>query len=154
MNHPMHGTCIVLVYEDDILIVSNLLKWIELAKRAIGEEFRMKDFGEAKFILGMDIVINREAGTVSLSKEQYTKEILKKYGMLDNTPSKVPMASTHNRGGEVAFDQHKVAFTPSEHETFRVVLGSVNLYACARDPTLHLRSTSSTCGKLLPRNYT
>jgi hypothetical protein len=56
-------------------------------KRAIVEQFRITDFGEAKFILGMDIVRNREAGTINLSQELYAKEILEKYGMLDNTPS-------------------------------------------------------------------
>jgi hypothetical protein len=74
----------------------------------------MTDFGEAKFILGMDIVRNREARTISLSQEQYIKEILEKYGVLDNTPLKVPMAPTHFRDGEVASDHDKVALTPSE----------------------------------------
>jgi hypothetical protein len=91
MNHPLHGTCIVLVYVDDILIGSDSLKWIESAKPAIGDQFRMTDFGDAKLILGMDIIRNIEAGTISPSHEQYTKEILEKYGMLDSTPSKVPM---------------------------------------------------------------
>jgi hypothetical protein len=91
MNHPLHGICIVLVYEDDIFIVSDSLKWIESAKRTIGDQFRMADFGDAKFILGMDIIKNIEAGTISPSHDQYTKEILEKYGMLDSTPSKVPM---------------------------------------------------------------
>jgi hypothetical protein len=36
MNHSLHGVSIVLVYVDDILIVSDSLKWIESAKRAIG----------------------------------------------------------------------------------------------------------------------
>jgi hypothetical protein len=133
-NHPMHGICIVLVYVDDFLIVSDSLKWIESAKRAIGDQFRMTDdFGEAKFILGMDIVRNKEAGTIILSQEQYTKEILEKYGMLDSTPSKVPMAPTHYRDEEVASDQDKMALTLSEHETFRAILGSVNfLCMCTR----------------------
>jgi histone deacetylase 1/2 len=59
MHHPLHGICIVLVYVDDILIILDSLKWIESAKRAIGEHFRMTDFGEAKFIVGMDIVRSR-----------------------------------------------------------------------------------------------
>jgi hypothetical protein len=93
----------------------------------------MTDFGEAKFILGMDIIGNREAGTISLFQEQYTKEILEKYGMLDSTPSKVPMAPTHYRDGEVASDQDKMDLTPSEHETFRAILRSVNfLCMCTR----------------------
>jgi hypothetical protein len=67
MNHPVHGICIVLVFVDDILIVSDSLKWIESAKRAIGDQFSMTDFGEVKFTLGMDIIMNIEAGTISLS---------------------------------------------------------------------------------------
>jgi histone deacetylase 1/2 len=42
MNYPVHGICIVLVYVDDILIVSDSLKWIESAKRAIGDQFRIR----------------------------------------------------------------------------------------------------------------
>jgi hypothetical protein len=86
----------------------------------------MSDFGEAKFILGMKIVRKGGAGTISLSQEHYTKEILEKYGILDNTPSKVPMAHTHYRDREVAFDHEKGALSPLEHETFRDILGQVD----------------------------
>jgi hypothetical protein len=65
MNHRVHGICIVLVYVDDILIVSESLKLIESFKRAIGNQFRMTSFDDAKFILGMDIIT--EAWTSSLS---------------------------------------------------------------------------------------
>jgi hypothetical protein len=58
MNHPLHGIRIVLVYVDDILIVSYSVKWIKSTKQASGEQFRMTDLGEPKFILGMDIVGN------------------------------------------------------------------------------------------------
>jgi hypothetical protein len=85
----------------DILIVSDFLKWIESAKGAVGAHFRMKNFGEAKIILGMDIMKKREAGTDSLSHD---KEILEKYGVSDNTPFKVPMVSMYYRDGEVASD--------------------------------------------------
>jgi hypothetical protein len=64
----------------------------------------MTDFGDAKFILGMDIIRNNEAGTISLSHEHDTKEILEKHGMLESTPSKVPMAPAHYRDGDVAPD--------------------------------------------------
>jgi hypothetical protein len=136
MNHPGHGIRIVLVYVDDILIVSDSLKWIESAKRAIGDQFRVTDFGDAKSILGMDTIMNREAGTISLSHEQYRKEILEKYDMLDSTPSKVPMAPTHYRDGEVASVQVKMALTPSEHATFRAILGSANFLCMCTRPTI------------------
>jgi hypothetical protein len=69
INHPMHGICIVLVCVDDILIVSDSLKWIESAKWAIGDQFRMAKFGEAKFILRMDIIRNIVAGAIRFSQE-------------------------------------------------------------------------------------
>jgi hypothetical protein len=112
--------------DDNTLIVSDSLKWIESAKRAIGDHFRMTNFGEAKFILGMDIVRNIKAWTISLSYYNYTKEIMEKYGMLDSTPSKVPIAPTHYRDGEVATKEDKVGFMPPEHETFRAIHRSVS----------------------------
>jgi hypothetical protein len=57
----------------------------------------------------MDIIRNREARTISLSQEQYTKEIVEKNGMLTSTPSKAAMAPTHYRDGEVASEHDKVA---------------------------------------------
>jgi hypothetical protein len=67
MNHRVHGTCIVMIYVDDILIVSDSHKCIDSEKRAIGEQFHVTDFGEAKLIIMMDIVRNREAGSVTVS---------------------------------------------------------------------------------------
>jgi hypothetical protein len=53
--------------------------------------------------------------------------------MLDTTPSKVPMARTQCRDGEVASDQDKMALTSSEHETFRAILGFLNcMCMCTR----------------------
>jgi hypothetical protein len=141
---------------DDILIVSDTSKWIESVKRAIGGQFRTTDFGEAKFILGMDRVRNKEAGTISLSQEQYTKEILERYGRLGITPSKVPMAPTQYRDGEVACEHDKVALTPIEHDTaLRAILGYVNFMCmCTRPNSAFTISVINACGILLHRNYT
>jgi hypothetical protein len=137
MNHPLHGICIIQVYVDDLRIVSDSLEWITSAKRAIGEQFCMIDFGEAKFILGMDIVKNMEAGTISLSQEQCTTEILEKYGMLDSAPSKIPMAPMHYRDGEVASDQDKMAMSPPECEIFHAdILQSVNFLCMCTTPDI------------------
>eukprot|EP00873_Tetraselmis_striata_P028973 jgi/Tetstr1/449237/TSEL_036442.t1 len=95
MNHPRYGICIVLVYVDDILVVSDSVEWIRSAKSAIGAEFNMTDFGEAAFVLGMDLTRCWASGTIRLSQEQYTLEVLEKYGMQDCSPAKTPMGSGH-----------------------------------------------------------
>jgi hypothetical protein len=114
------------VYVDGILIVSNSLEWIESAKRAIGEQLRMTNFVEVKFFLEMDIVRTTEVGSISLAHKQYNKETPEKYGMLESTPSKVPIAPSHYRDGEVASNHDKVALSPQKPETFRAIPGSMN----------------------------
>mmetsp|Transcript_20850 Transcript_20850/g.52624 ORF Transcript_20850/g.52624 Transcript_20850/m.52624 type:complete len:91 (+) Transcript_20850:1786-2058(+) len=69
MNHPKHGTRLILVHVEDILPVAGPLEWEQSAKAAIGTKFKMTDFGKASFILGMDLtrddmaagIINYEA---------------------------------------------------------------------------------------------
>jgi hypothetical protein len=72
----------------------------------------------------------------SLSCTYYTKKILEKYGMLDNTPFKVPMARTHYRDGEVVSDQNKMALMPPQDETFRAILGFVNFLCMCTKPNI------------------
>jgi hypothetical protein len=82
------------VYEDEILIVSDSLEWMESVKRAIGTQLCRIGFGEAKFILGVDIVGNKEAGTINLYHKHDTKNTMENCGMLDITLSKVPKLPT------------------------------------------------------------
>jgi hypothetical protein len=63
VNHHVHGICIVILCVCDIVNFSDFLEWIESAKRATGAQFRITEFGEATFILGIDIVRNTGIGT-------------------------------------------------------------------------------------------
>jgi hypothetical protein len=87
--------CIVLFNVDDIVIVSDSLHRVTAAKAHIRKKFSMTDFGLATSILGMDIARNLLVGTAPLSREQYTTELLEKYGMLERIPSTLPMSPTH-----------------------------------------------------------
>jgi hypothetical protein len=67
MSHPDHGICIVLVYVDDIMVLSDSLAWIFSAKSRIRHQFKMTNFGDATSILGMDITNDFLASIVRLS---------------------------------------------------------------------------------------
>lgn len=55
-------------------------------------EFEMKDIGHATKILGMNIVRNREEGTVEINQTEYHQKIVRKFN-LDNAKSvSVPLA--------------------------------------------------------------
>ena len=59
----------------------------------MSKEFEMKDLGEAKKILGMEINRDKERGKLWLSKKQYLKRILQRFGMYDDTkPVNTPLA--------------------------------------------------------------
>jgi ATP-binding cassette subfamily B (MDR/TAP) protein 1 len=53
----------------------------------------MKEFGDTKKILGMEIVRDREKDRVSLTQKQYLQKVLQKYNINDDTKSvNVPLA--------------------------------------------------------------
>ena len=57
-------------------------------------EFEMKDLGEAKKILGLEIHRDRVQGKICLSQKQYLKKILYRFGMDAKTkPVSTPLAS-------------------------------------------------------------
>ncbi|KAM0974936.1 hypothetical protein ACFX2C_018040 [Malus domestica] len=58
---------------------------IEKLKKQMKNEFEMKDLGEAKKILGMEITRDREKGLVSLNQRQYLEKLIRKFGVHDST---------------------------------------------------------------------
>ena len=71
----------LLLYVDDILIASKDKKEVCELKVLLNSEFEMKDLGDAKKILGMEIVRDRQAGTLSISQEGYLLKVLGDFGM-------------------------------------------------------------------------
>ena len=71
-----------LLYVDNMLIASKSKNEIEKLKTQLNQEFEMKDLGEAKKILGMEICRDRACGKVSLSHKQYLKKVLQQFSMI------------------------------------------------------------------------
>ncbi|BBG99268.1 transposable element gene [Prunus dulcis] len=86
------GTFIyLLLYVDDMLIACKSKVEIERLKTQLSNEFEMKDLGEARKILGMEIERDRAKGKISLCQKQYLKKVLQRFGMNENSkPVKIP----------------------------------------------------------------
>ncbi|XP_059650617.1 cysteine-rich receptor-like protein kinase 42 [Cornus florida] len=69
----------LLLYVDDMLIASKNKVEIDKLKIQLSTEFEMKDLGEAKKILGMEIKRDRMKDTVCLSQKQYLKKVLHQF---------------------------------------------------------------------------
>jgi ATP-binding cassette subfamily B (MDR/TAP) protein 1 len=59
----------LLLYVDDMLIAAKSQVEIDKLKAQLSKEFEMKDLGEAKKILGMEISRDRERGKLWLSQK-------------------------------------------------------------------------------------
>ena len=79
------GTLIIALYCDDLIIVCSSVKMLNDFKAAISDEknggYKMTDLGEMKWCLGMEIIRDREAGTIKVSQAKYIRDLVKAVGM-------------------------------------------------------------------------
>ena len=79
------------LYVDDILVLGESIAIVEDVKKLIGDQFDVKDLGEAKLILGMEITRNRKKRTLTVKQTQYIEELLDTFNMKDAKPIRTPM---------------------------------------------------------------
>ena len=72
---------------DDMLIASKSISEIDKIKKDLSSEFKMKDLGETKKVLGMEIERDRRSDKVSLMQKEYLKKVLQKFNINGNTKS-------------------------------------------------------------------
>ncbi|KAH9657090.1 hypothetical protein KPL70_022912 [Citrus sinensis] len=83
----------LLLYVDDMLIVSKNRDEIERLKKQLASEFKIKDLGDAQRILGMEIRRDKKNESVWLTQKSYLKKVLERFGMDDKTkPICTPLA--------------------------------------------------------------
>ena len=83
----------VLVYVDDLLLVTDDTAQLAATKAALSARFDMKDMGEAQYILGVQIRRNRGRRQLYLSQAEYVRTILKRFRMEDCNQAVSPMAT-------------------------------------------------------------
>jgi hypothetical protein len=92
-----NGIFIILVlYVDDMILARKIITKINRLKAHMARTFDMKDLGEARKILGMEIFKDRRNGNLWLSQQKYVEKILLRFGMNDVKPVLVPLASHFN----------------------------------------------------------
>ncbi|RVW81703.1 Retrovirus-related Pol polyprotein from transposon RE1 [Vitis vinifera] len=79
----------LLIYVDDILITGNDVNAIVALKQFLHSHFRIKDLGDLKYFLGIEV--SRSKKGISISQRKYTLEILKDGGFLGAKPVNFPM---------------------------------------------------------------
>ena len=82
---------ILMSHIDDCMITGDSLTLIKAFKHEISLCFRITDLGPINWLLGMKVMQDRQAHTISLSQEPYVNGILAKYNFVDTKPISIPL---------------------------------------------------------------
>src|ERR1700759_834559 len=83
--------CIIALYVDDLLLACNSMAFMTKLKESLHSEYEMKDLGEAKFVLGIEIERDRANRVIYLNQQQYVENVLERFNMSDCKPVATPM---------------------------------------------------------------
>ncbi|XP_021767672.1 uncharacterized protein LOC110731802 [Chenopodium quinoa] len=83
------GFVAILVYVDDLIVTRSNLELIVEEKKYLDTQFHMKDMGELRYFLGIEV--DRTKRGIFLSQKKYVKDILNEYNLSDCKPLRLPM---------------------------------------------------------------
>jgi Reverse transcriptase (RNA-dependent DNA polymerase) len=89
--------CILIVYVDDIVLTGNDLAEMKRLKYSLAKEFEMKDLGELRYFLGIEVA--RSKKEVVLSQQRYVLDLLSDTGMLGCKPANTHIDPNHKLSG-------------------------------------------------------
>jgi len=123
---------ILIIYVDDILLISRSNSEISRFKTGLRKSFSTKEFGEARRCLGLEFV-RRDDG-YSIHQRGYIEEILTRFGMTDCKPVSTPMEP----GSKLprAKEQNMEDPEGSRKLPYRELVGSLMYLAIATRPDI------------------
>ena len=93
VKHSSKGkVAILIVYVDDIILTSDHVEELKSLKIVLVREYEIKDLGNLKYFLGMEIARSKKG--IAISQRKYVLDLLSETGMLRCKPSTTPMEST------------------------------------------------------------
>ena len=72
---------IITMWVDDLIIFGKDMASINDLKAQLNEEYEMKDLGELRYFLGIQVHRDRERKIIHISQSVYNRTILERYGM-------------------------------------------------------------------------
>uniref|UniRef100_A0A803Q378 Reverse transcriptase Ty1/copia-type domain-containing protein n=1 Tax=Cannabis sativa TaxID=3483 RepID=A0A803Q378_CANSA len=89
IRHSSTSFIILLVYVDDVILASNNMNELEALKLRLNERFKLKDLGDLKYFLGLEIA--RSSKGIFVSQRPYALQLLEELGYLGSKPVSTPM---------------------------------------------------------------
>jgi hypothetical protein len=84
---------IVGLYVDDMVIIAKDIQSIQGFKAGIAKRWEIKDLGEVKKILGLEITRDRAKRAIKISQTAYADDLIAEYGLTNAREAKTPPAN-------------------------------------------------------------
>ena len=91
LKHSASDFLALLVYVDDVLLVGTSSASIQEVKRFLDDQFTIKDLGEAKYFLGIELF--RSSAGLALCQRKYSLDIIADVGLTNAKPVSTPLPS-------------------------------------------------------------
>ena len=98
VKHTDEGVMMIALYVDDMLLAAKSKSRIDWMKSMLSDRFEMKDLGEAKVCLGLEITRDRSQKKLWLTQQSYMEKIVDRFGMKECRPIDTPMQEAHTKG--------------------------------------------------------
>ena len=84
---------ILAIHVDNMLIISNSKSKLAKMKLNLTKYFKVKDLGEVKFLLGIEVTCDRKSGSLDLLQWVYVDQLLKQFSLQGVKPASTPLSS-------------------------------------------------------------
>ena len=74
---------IIVVYVDDLILLSKSSEQMQQLKEDLSHRFKMKDLGKLHYCLGISVTLDESSQTIRLNQSRYLVKILEKYGLTE-----------------------------------------------------------------------
>jgi hypothetical protein len=93
IKHREWKTTTLIMYVDDMVLTGDDLEERKSLQRFLASKFEMKDLGQLKYFLGIEVSKSRTG--ICLSQRKYVLDLLTETGMLACKPADTPMEMNH-----------------------------------------------------------
>jgi histone deacetylase 1/2 len=119
-------TVYLLVYVDDIIVISSTAAAIPKLISELRADFSVKDLGVLHYFLGIE-VHSPSSGSLILRQRKYALDLLARAGMLKCSPATTPMSSS-----ERLCSEDGDALSPEEATQYRSIVGGLQYLTVTR----------------------
>jgi len=123
---------IIAMWVDDLMIFGKDLISIDAVKQKLKEEYEMKDLGELKYFLGVQVHQDKERKLIHINQTGYNRTILKCFGMTNSKTANTPLLGGTRLTKAMATD------VLTEQKEYQSMVGSLMYAMLATRPDLAL----------------